>query len=88
MDTTPVKAYWNLLESGRFHQTESGLSPAETGGVHGFWWTPFELDILNWPMSHQLSPEYESGRFHWNMWGSVMSYKCCCLIHFVMTSNN
>ena len=39
----------------------------------GLWQTPFRLDILNWPMSHQLSPEYESGGVCQNMWGSVMS---------------
>ena len=49
----------DLLESTGVWQ-----SPVESMDSGGLWWTPFRLDILNWPMSHQLSPEFESGGVH------------------------
>ena len=61
MDTALVKVYWNLLESAGVWQ--SLVESTDSGRL---WWTPFRLDILNWPMSHQLSPEFESGEVHWS----------------------
>ena len=74
MDTTPVKVYWNPVESGRvwwslvepgrvhwsessgLHQTQSRLSPVESGGIHGLWWTPADSIWTRHPKLAHVTP--------------------------------